>query len=121
MFDPDSVALISQAPPLEGLDLVELPQTLTEIFAEIVAARIRLRELGAGQQLPDTVRSSIRSMKRLASAQEAFVAVSSSRDDRSAAAFVAASAHHVCMLAEAVIPSEAVRNSYLSIDSISSE
>lgn len=121
MFDPDSVALISQAPLLEGLDLVELPQTFTEIFAEIVAARIRLRQLGAGQELPDTVRSSILSMKRLASAQEAFVAVSSSRDDRSAAAFVAASAHHVCMLAEAAIPSDVIRNSYLSIDSISSE
>ena len=45
MFDPDTVALMAQAPPLEGLDLTRLPQDLTEVYAEIVTARIRLREL----------------------------------------------------------------------------
>jgi hypothetical protein len=101
MFDPDTVALMAQAPPLEGLDLARLPQDLTEVYAEIVTARIRLRELASGQVLPDTVRNSIKTMRRLASAQEAFVSTLPDREDRSAAAFVAASAHHVCMLADA--------------------
>jgi hypothetical protein len=43
MFDPQTVTLIRQAPPLEGLDLEKLPQLLTDAFATLVAARIRLR------------------------------------------------------------------------------
>ena len=121
MFDADTVALIAQAPPLEGLDLTRLPQDLTEVYAEIVAARIRLRGLPSGGALPDTVRNSIKTMRRLASAQEAFVSVLPAREDRSAAAFVAASAHHVCMLADAAITAEPGQASYLGIDSISPE
>jgi superfamily II DNA/RNA helicase len=119
MFDPDTVALMAQAPPLEGLDLARLPQDLTEVYAEIVTARIRLRQSASDQVLPDAVRNSIRTMRRLASAQEAFVATLSDREDRSAAAFVAASAHHVCMLAEAAAGNS--HASYLGIDSISPE
>jgi hypothetical protein len=115
MFDPDTVALMAQAPPLEGLDLERLPQDLTEVYAEIVTARIRLRESTSDQVLPDAVRNSIRTMRRLASAQEAFVATLSDRE----AAFVAASAHHVCMLAEAAAGNS--HASYLGIDSISPE
>ena len=43
MFDPITAALIAASPPLEGLDLDALPKRLTEAFADIVAARIRLR------------------------------------------------------------------------------
>ena len=43
MFDPITSALIAASPPLEGLDLDALPKRLTEAFADIVAARIRLR------------------------------------------------------------------------------
>ncbi len=43
MFDPETVGLIQQAPALEGLDLAALPQVLTDAFATVVAARIRLR------------------------------------------------------------------------------
>ncbi|WP_439359079.1 DEAD/DEAH box helicase [Bradyrhizobium sp. DASA03007] len=119
MFDPDTVAVIARAPALEGLDLARLPQTFTEVYAEIVAARIRIRQVGTGQQLPESVRSSALYMKRLASAEEAFVAVSPLREDRSAAAFVAGAAHHACMLAELAGSLESPRPSYLSLDSIS--
>src|SRR5450759_5002142 len=121
MCDPDTVALMAQAPPLEGLDLARLPQDLTEVYAEIVTARIRLRELASDQVLPDTVRNSIKTMRRLASAQEAFVSTLPDREDRSAAAFVAASAHHVCMLADAAAKAGDGQASYLGIDSISPE
>lgn len=121
MFDADTVALMAQAPPLEGLDLARLPQDLTEVYAEIVTARIRLRGLAADGVLPETIRNSIRTMRRLASAQEAFVSTLPNREDRSAAAFVAASAHHVCMLADAAVTIGTNSASYLGIDSISSE
>ena len=121
MFDADTVALIAQAPPLEGLDLSRLPQDLTEVYAEVVTARIRLRELASEGVLPDTIRNSIKTMRRLASAQEAFVSTLPDREDRSAAAFVAASAHHVCMLADAAITTGNSQVSYLGIDSISAE
>jgi superfamily II DNA/RNA helicase len=91
------------------------------VYAEIVTARIRLRELTADGALPDTVRISIKTMRLLASAQEAFVATLPDRENRSAAAFVAASAHHVCMLADAAVAARSSQGSYLGIDSISSE
>jgi superfamily II DNA/RNA helicase len=119
MFDPDTVALMAQAPPLEGLDLARLPQDLTEVYAEIVTARIRLRQLASDEVLPSTVRDSVKTMRRLASAQEAFVSTLPDREDRSAAAFVAASAHHVCMLADSAARAGSSQGSYLGIDSIS--
>jgi DEAD/DEAH box helicase len=102
MFDADTVELIAQAPPLEGLDLARLPQELTEVYAQIVAARVRLRGLVVEEPLPDEVTNAIQTMRRIASAHEAFVSTLPGREDRSAAAFVAGSAHHVCMLADTV-------------------
>jgi hypothetical protein len=102
MFDADTVELISQAPALEGLDLGRLPQALTEVYAQIVTARIRLRGLTLDNPLPEEVTDTIRTMRRVASSHEAFVSVLPQREDRSAAAFVAGSAHHVCMLADSV-------------------
>ena len=121
MFDAETVALIAQAPPLEGLDLERLPQDFTEIYAEIVTARIRLRQVTTGGALPDPVRNSIKRMRRLASAQEAFVSTSPDREDRTAAAFVAASAHHVCLLGDVARTSRTSHASYLGINSISPE
>jgi hypothetical protein len=46
MFDSNTVALIKSAPPLPGLDLNALPQQITEAYAAIVSARIRLRTVG---------------------------------------------------------------------------
>ena len=66
MFDAETVALIAQAPPLEGLDLARLPQDFTEVYAEIVTARIWSRQVTTGGSLPATVRNSIKRMRRLA-------------------------------------------------------
>jgi hypothetical protein len=59
-------------------------------------------------------------MRRIASAHEAFVSALPERDDRSAAAFVAGSAHHVCMLADSVRPGSGSL-SYLGIEAVSAE
>ena len=45
MFDPITVELIARAPPLASLDLDELPKRFTNAYAEIVAARVRMRGL----------------------------------------------------------------------------
>jgi hypothetical protein len=118
MFDADTVELIARAPPLEGLDLAGLPQALTEVYAQIVAARIRIRGLTVDQLLPDEVTNAIRIMRRVASAHEAFVSALPEREDRSAAAFVAGSAHHVCMLADSARLGSG-STSHLGIEAIS--
>lgn len=101
MFDADTVALIAGAPGLEGLDLAALPQRLTDAYASIVAARIRLRQ-AAGEpiRLPEVTARTLDEMRRLAFSLEAFVSVLPERRDRAAAGFVAGTAHDVSLLAE---------------------
>ena len=92
MFDPETVELIQRAPALEGLDLSALPQILTDAFATVVAARIRLR---TGTPEPDgtEVARTLALLTRLAATHETYVALMPDRDNRAAAAFVAAAAH----------------------------
>jgi hypothetical protein len=71
MFDTDTVELIARAPPLEGLDLARLPQMLTEVYAQIVATRMRISGLTLDEPLPEEVIAAVRAMRRIASAHEA--------------------------------------------------
>ena len=97
VFDSITSALIASSPPLAGLDLDALPKKLTEAFTDIVAARIRLR--GAqGEAASAELATALAEVRRLAAAHEAFVALLPERENRRAAAFVAASAHQVCLL-----------------------
>ena len=98
MFDPVTSEIMASAPPLDDLDLQELPKRLTEAYVEIVSARIRLREEPA--QASENLSKIIGEMRRLSATQEALVALAPERENRAAAAFVAASAHQVCLLAE---------------------
>jgi len=98
MFDPETVTLIGRAPPLDGLDLVTLPQLLTDAFATVVAARIRLRT-GAPDPAGTDIEGTLALLRRLAAAQEAYVALLPDRENRAAAAFVAGSAHQARRLA----------------------
>ncbi|MDX1195813.1 DEAD/DEAH box helicase [Sinorhizobium medicae] len=97
MFDPITSAIIASAPALSGLDLDDLPKRMTQAFSEIVAARIELRGQRRDEP-PEALVQTIREMQRLASAHESYVALLPDRDNRSAAAFVAASAHQVSLL-----------------------
>jgi hypothetical protein len=96
MFDPFTAALIRAAPPLAGLDLDGLPKRLTEAFADIVSARIRLRG-GIGEDV-GSLAETLSELRRLAGAHEAYAALLPDRDNRAAAAFVAASAHQAVSL-----------------------
>ncbi|GFE65080.1 hypothetical protein [Litoreibacter roseus] len=120
MFDPESVNLMNQAPELEGLESERISQTITEAYAEIVSSRIRMRELQEDEAAEIELPEVIQRMRRLAFTQEAFVASSIERENRAAAAFVAASAHHACLLAENLLTSRA-RQSHLSFEGISSD
>ena len=104
MFDPVTVGLIARAPPLASLDLEELPKQFTNAYAEIVAARVRLRGLVENDSRTDVLAGLIDEMRRLAAAQEAFVVTDPARATRGAAAFVAGAAHQLCLLAEIVQP-----------------
>ena len=100
MFDQQTVQLISEAPALDGVDLLQLPQEFTRIYAEIVATRIRMRDGPIGPASQTKVREIADRMSSLAFTQELFVSVSADRVNRTAAAFVAGSAHHLVMMAE---------------------
>ncbi|EFI51382.1 DEAD/DEAH box helicase [Afipia sp. 1NLS2] len=98
MFDPTTAALIRAAPPLQGLDLNNLPKRLTEAFADIVSARIRLR--GAPVEADDeAMLTTIAELRRIAVAHETYTALLPDRENRASAAFVAASAHQAVSLA----------------------
>lgn len=98
MFDPTTAALIRAAPPLEGLDLDNLPKRLTEAFADIVSARIRLR--GAAVEADDAALvATVNELRRIAAAHETYAALLHDRENRASAAFVAASAHQAISLA----------------------
>ena len=102
MFDPITVELIARAPPLASLDLDELPKRFTNAYAEIVAARVRMRGLVGTDSRTEALATLLDEMRRLAAAQEAFVASDPKRQTRAAAAFVAGAAHQLCLMAEIV-------------------
>ena len=101
MFDPSTAALIRRAPPLDDLDTDNLPDQLSATYAKIVTTRLRLRSGGAGDT--DELKTLIADTRRLASTNEAFVSASPERDDRAAAAFVAATAHQLVFNAQRIL------------------
>jgi len=98
MYDQDTAALIRSTPPLDDLDREALPDLLTKTFAQIAAARIRLRE--SDDEEPEELIALVEKIRRLAYTNEALVSVLPDREDRSAAAFVAATAHQLCLNAD---------------------
>ncbi|VXC90642.1 RNA helicase [Burkholderia sp. 8Y] len=120
MFDADTVSLIKQAPALPGLDLQNLPRRLTDAYATLVSARIRLRTVVDDQPLPDDIQKLVRDTNRLAFSQEALVSALGDRENRAAAAFVGGAAHHVALLANK-IGQRSPRPSRLLLESIPPE
>jgi superfamily II DNA/RNA helicase len=117
LFDPVTSALIATAPQLEGVNLADLPKEFTRAFADIVAARIRLRETPASGVSPELAEILIR-MRRIAVSNEALVALLPERENRAAAAFVAATAHQAYALGDTLGKTER-RFSYVESGSVS--
>lgn len=100
MFDPITSALIRSAPALDGLNLQDLPKQLTEAFAQVVSARIRTRTRSAGEGASQELKEKLATLRRLAATHEAYAALLADRQNRAAAAFVAASAHQAFIQGE---------------------
>lgn len=99
MYDPATSELIRSTPDLPDLDREDLPDRLARAFAEIVSARVMLREGGGGREaLEDTIQFA----RRLAQTNEALVAIDPDRENRAAAGFVAATAYQLVHQATAL-------------------
>lgn len=117
MYDPETAELIRRAPRFDGLDMGRLPELLTEAFAKIAAARVRLRDGGIDQD--EEVVRLVRDMQRLALANEALVSITPERENRVAAAFVAGSAHQLCFNARTIGRDPGQSLTFLGAESIS--
>jgi superfamily II DNA/RNA helicase len=115
LYDPETSALIRSTPELSDLDREALPDQLARAFAEIVSARVMLREGDDGLEL---LSETTRFARRLAQTNEALVAIDPSRENRSAAGFVSASAYQLVHQANALTEPEQPA-SYLTPDGIS--
>jgi hypothetical protein len=105
MFDPQTVELIRSAPPLEGLNLDDLPKDLTQAYTQIVALRMRMRELMSAEEFAAELGEIVRRLENIALTQEAFVVAVPNRENRDSAAFVAATAHQLRYSAERLFES----------------
>jgi hypothetical protein len=92
MYDPATSELIRSTPDLPDLDREGLPDRLARAFAEIVSARVLLRESENGEEL---LEDTIRFARRLAQTNEALVAINPDRENRAAAGFIAATAYQL--------------------------
>lgn len=102
MFDSETVRLIQGAEPLEGLDLAQLPQFLTEAYAKVVAARLGVVELSDGRR-EEGWTSTLDQLRRLADTYEGLsVFLPEDNPHRASCAFVAASAHHTLSQARVI-------------------
>ena len=116
MFDPSTADLIRGTPPLDGLERERLPDQLSESYAKIVAARLRLRagRIADDEELVELVDR----IRRLAFTNEALISVSPFRSDRAATAFVAATAHQLVFNIERIQEPKA-SPSFLGVHSVS--
>lgn len=119
MFDPVTIDLISSAPQLDSLELEELPQRFTNAYAEIVAARVRYHGAIDTKEKNEKLEELLEEMRRLAATQELLVTSSPERVDRAAAAFVAGTAHQLCMMAEVIKGGE--REAFIDIVRVAPE
>lgn len=119
MYDADTSRLIQSSPALDGLNRERLPELLSDAFAEIAAARFRLRDGDAtdDQELIDLIAE----MQRLAYTNEILVAASPARVDRAAAAFVGGSAHQLCFNARRIGTASEEPATYVDANGISSD
>ena len=102
MFDDATVAFIRQARSLDGLDLQDLPQRLTDAYSKIVTARLRAAA-GNFLALDSEWEELAEEFRRIATTFEALtLLMPTDHSQRASTAFVSAAAHHGLMRAEAL-------------------
>ena len=118
MYDLETAELIRTTPELDGLDRAALPEAFTEAFAQIAAARVRLRESEDKEFVE--LAALIGQMQRLAYTNEALISILPEREDKNSAAFVAATAHQLCMNANSIYTGSS-QKTFIANQSISSD
>lgn len=117
MYDSTTAQKIMSTPRLKGLDNENLPDTLSRMFAEIVSARVSLRD----EKLDDyELADSEAWARRLADTNEALVATHPDRKNKISAAFVGATAHQLVYQIKSLRSPEPTE-SFLTYDGISSD
>jgi hypothetical protein len=106
MFDAETTKLIEGALPLEGIDLADLPQRLTEDYAKVVSIRMQAANPETDQQNDDWI-SLLHGLRDLAEPYEAITVFLPEEDPhRASCAFVAGSAYHILTQASGTITAE---------------
>lgn len=90
MFDPETARLLRSAPALSGLDSENLPQLLTQRYAELVSARLRGAEGRLARREDDEW-----PLERIADTYELVTSVIDDEQSKRASAFVAGTAHQI--------------------------
>ncbi|MBB3009483.1 DEAD/DEAH box helicase [Cupriavidus alkaliphilus] len=126
MFDDPTSELIRSAPELSGLDPNSLPKVLTKVYAEIVAARLRVRKIADGTsnaaELLENLRPELERLRKIAFTQEAIASVNPEGPQRRGAAFLAATAHYVTLQAQRLMsPAERYNLDALTVGGIAPE
>lgn len=125
MYDADTLSNIYSAPELAEAVLQDLPRNLTRAFTKIVATRVRMQSLNEGGEFTNALREdnnfiqNLKDLGRIAAAYEACAVLMppNRRDERAAAAFVAASSYRTLFHAQA----EHKNPSYLGPQEVSAD
>lgn len=117
MYDPITSALIQSTPELPGLDRDTLADELSRSFAQIVSARVSLRD---NKKEVREITKTIDFARRLARTNEALVAIEPERNNRAAAGFVAATAYQLVYQATELHESNQP-DAFIKADGISSD
>ena len=117
MYDPITSSLIQSTPELPGLERDKLPEKLSRSFAEIVSARVLLRD---SAEKPKEILKILDFARRLARTNETLVSIEPEREDRIAASFVAATAYQLVHQINNLHENEKIK-AFIGPEGISSE
>jgi hypothetical protein len=118
MYDPVTAELIRRIPPIEGVDVPSLPELLAETQVQISTLRVRL---GDGAFDYGEIYELMSRLRLLATPLSLHACLASDGEDRSAAAFVAASAHRMLFSARPIVGLDRALRHTVSASVVSSD
>lgn len=109
MYDQHATDLIKRAPIFGNINLDYLPKYFTDGYTQVVSYRLRLN---SGFLAPDELKELLSEIEKIALTYESYVFLLSERENRAAAAFVAASAHQLLFRIKSLI----IEQNIISLD-----
>lgn len=95
MYDQSTLDLIDAAPQFGDLNLEKLPKRFTDTYTKVVTARLKLAEIQDTTKYEELTEL-YKEISTIAVTYEAYVFLLDERDNYASAAFISASAHHLC-------------------------